>query len=128
MPETALFRQDLPNGLTLEFYDRSRPMAGDRWQVILEVRLPHPLTAATVPPDLRDRADEVIAALGQEILFTKQEIRHFIDIREIPALLQEIQTRIWEGLKNYASHPDFAGRYIRKKFAELQGQPNRRKE
>jgi hypothetical protein len=127
MTETALFRQNLTNGLTLEFFDRSRPMAGDRWQVILEVRLPIPVTAATLPPDLRNRADEVIAALSQEIFFTKQEIRHFIDIREIPAVLQKIQTRLWEGLKNYVSHPDFAGLYIRKKFAELQGQPNRQR-
>jgi hypothetical protein len=101
------FRQTLPNGLILEFYDRSRPMAGDRWQVILEVRLPIPVTAATLPPDLRDRAEEVITALGQEIFFTKQEMRHFIDAREVPAMLQEIQTRLWEGLKDYMGHPEF---------------------
>lgn len=125
MTETALFRQNLPNGLTLEFYDCSRPMAGDRWQVILEVRLPVPVTAATLPPDLRDRADEVLTALGPEIFFVKKEMRHFIDIREVPGALQEMQTRLWEGLKNYVGHPDFAGRYIHTKFAELQGQPNR---
>jgi hypothetical protein len=124
MTETALFRQTLPNDLILEFLDRSRPMAGDRWQVILEVRLVIPVTAATLPPDLRDRGDEVITALGQEIFFTKQEIRHFIDIREVPVVLQEIQTRLWEGLKDYVGHPDFAGRFIGKQYAELQNQLN----
>jgi hypothetical protein len=128
MTETLLLRQTLPNGLILEFYDRSRPMAGDRWQVIIEVRLPIPVTAATLPPDLRARADEISTALGQEIFFIKQEMRHFIDIREVPAVLQEIQTRLWEGLKDYMGHPEFSGRYIRKKFAELQGQPNRQRE
>ncbi len=127
MTETVLFRQNLSNGLTLDFYDCSRPMAGDRWQVILEVRLPIPVTAATLPPDLRDRTDEVITALGPEIIFTKQEIRHFIDIQEVQMVLQKIQTRLWEGLRNYVGHPDFAGRYITKKFTEVQGQPNGKK-
>lgn len=123
MTETVLLRQTLPNGLILEFYNLSRPMAGDRWQVIIEVRLSIPVTADTLPPDLRERAQEVITALGQELFFSKQEIRHFIDIREVPAMLQEMQTRLWEGLKGYIGHPEFAGRYIRKKFSELQSQP-----
>jgi hypothetical protein len=49
MTETALLRQPLPNGLILEFFDRSRPMAGDRWQVILEVRLPVPVLRPPCP-------------------------------------------------------------------------------
>jgi hypothetical protein len=126
MTETALLRQPLPHGLILEFFDRSRPMAGDRWQVILEVRLPVPVIAATLPPDLRDRIDEVITTLGQELIFTKQEIRHFIDFREFSAVLQEMQTRLWEGLRNYVSHPDFAGRFIWRKFAEHQGLTERK--
>jgi hypothetical protein len=80
-----------------------------------------PRTAATLPPDLRDRIDEVITTLGQELISTKQEIRHFIDFREFSAVLQEMQTRLWEGLRNYVSHPDVAGRFIRRKFAEHQG-------
>jgi len=51
MTESLLLSRLLPNGLTLEFFDLSRPMAGDRWQVILEVRLPIAVSAATLPPD-----------------------------------------------------------------------------
>ena len=120
MKESLLQRRVLPNGLTLEFHDLSRPTAGDRWQVILEVRLPITVSAATLPPDLADRAQEVIAVLGPEIFFTQQEVHHFIDSREVPVLLQEVQTRLWEGLKGYLGHPDFTGRYLRKKFTEHQ--------
>jgi hypothetical protein len=120
MTGKLLLRQPLANGLTLELYDLSRPMAGDRWQVVLEVRVPIPVKAATLPPDLADRAPEVIAALGPEILFIQQEVHHFIDVREMPGLLQEMQTRLFKGLEGYLGHPDFAGRYLRKKFTEHQ--------
>jgi hypothetical protein len=118
--ERLLLRQLLPNGLIMKFYDRSRPMAGDRWQVTLELRLPIPVSPANIPPELADRAQEVIEALGPEIIFTQQEVRYFIDAREVPACLEEMQTRLLEGLKGYLGHPEFAERYIRNKLAEHQ--------
>lgn len=118
--KSLLLRRSLPNGLLLELYDRSRPMAGDRWQVILEVSVPIPVNEAALPADLKERAPEVIAALGPEIIFTQQEIHHFVDAREVSALLQEMEKRLLQGLSDYLGHPDFAGRYIRKKFAEYQ--------
>jgi hypothetical protein len=117
MPETLRRSRALPNGLTLEFHDLSRPMAGDRWQVILEVRLAVPVNAGTLPPDLADRAPEVVTALGPQISFSQQEVHHFIDAKQVPALLQDIETRLWDGLQDYLGHPDFAGGYLRKKFA-----------
>ena len=120
MTDKLLLCHPLTNGLILEFHDLSKPMAGDRWQVILEVRLPIPVDATTLPSDLADRAPEVSAALGPEILFTQQEVHYFIDVHEVQNLLHEIQTRFLEGLEGYLGHPDFAGRYIRKKFIEHQ--------
>lgn len=124
MTERLLLSHPLPNGLILELYDRSRPMAGDRWQVVLEVRLPIPVSVANLPLDLADRSQEVMAALGPVILFTQQEVHHFIDAREVAAYLEEMQTRLVEGLKRYLGHPEFAKRYIRKKFAEYQKRQN----
>jgi hypothetical protein len=118
MTDTLLLRHPLANGLILEFHDLSKPMAGDRWQVIIEVRLPVPVDRTTLPSDLADRAPEVNAALGPEIVFIKQEVHYFIDVHEVPDLLHEIQTRLLKGLGGYLGHPDFAGRYIRKKFIE----------
>ncbi len=127
IPKLLLCRS-LPNGLGLEVYDCSRPMAGDRWQVTLELRLPIPVSPATIPADLADRAQEVSEALGPEIIFTQQEVHHFIDAREVPGLLQEMQTRLVEGLVGYLGHPDFAGRYIRQKFANHQERQRRHQE
>ena len=123
--ERLLLRQSLPNGLVMELYDHSRPMAGDRWQVTLELRLPIPVSPANMPPELADRGQEVIAALGPEILFTHEEVRYFINAREVPAYLEEMQTRLLEGLKGYLGHPEFVERYIRNKFAEHQERQHR---
>jgi hypothetical protein len=118
--KSLLLRQSLSNGLVLEVYDHSRPMAGDRWQVILEVRVPIPVSEEVLAGDLKERAAEVIEALGPEITFSLQEIHHFIDAREVPALLEEMQNRLLQGLSEYLSHSDFARRYLKKKFAEYQ--------
>ena len=99
--ESLLLGQSLPNGLVLELYDCSRPMAGDRWQVVLEVRLAIAVNAAALPTDLKDQAPEVMEALGPEITFIQQDIRHFIDSREVPAVLQEMQDRVQEELVGY---------------------------
>ncbi len=120
MTDKLLQRQALANGLILDFHDLSQPMAGDRWQVVLEMRLAIPVNAATLPPDLADRAPEVLAALGPEIFFSQQEVHYFIDIHKVPDLLQEMQTRLFKGLEDYLGHPDFTGRYLRKKFTEHQ--------
>lgn len=118
MTGTLICRQPLDNGLVAEFYDLSRLMAGDRWVVKVEVRITIPVHPGTIPPDLASQAEEVVQALGQELLFTKEEVRHFIDVREVPQMVESMVTRLREGLRGYLSHPDFAGRYIRKKYKE----------
>lgn len=118
MAETLICRQPLDNGLVAEFYDLSRLMAGDRWVVKVEVRIRIPVHAGTLPPDLAPQAEEVVQALGSELLFIKEELRHFIDVREVPQVVQDMVSRLREGLKGYLSHPDFASRYIRKKYKE----------
>jgi hypothetical protein len=127
MTDTLLQRHPLANGLIMEFHDLSKPMAGGRWQVILEVRLPIPVDFTTISSDLADQAPLVIAALGPEIVFTQQEVHYFIDVQKVPDLLHEIQTRFIQGLEGYLGHPDFASRYIRKKFTEHQKEARSRR-
>ena len=105
--ESLLLRQSLPNGLVLELYDRSRPMAGDRWQVVLEARLAIALSAVPLPADLQERAPEIMEALGPEIIFILQDTRHFIDSREGPAILQEMKERVLEGFRQVIGILDY---------------------
>jgi hypothetical protein len=95
-------------------------LAGDRWLVKLEVRVAIPVAEAHLPPDLKERYQEVVEALGPEVIFRKEDVRHFIDQREVPELREKMQARLLQGLLAYLGHPDFAGRYLRKKFAEYE--------
>jgi hypothetical protein len=90
-----LNRHNLDNGLTLEFWDLSRPLVGDRRFVCLE-------------------------ALGEEIIFSQRQERNFIAASSAPALLQDMQDRILALAPGYLGHADFAARFIRKKCAARQ--------
>lgn len=117
-----LSRQSLNNGLRLELWDKSRHVAGDRWQVALQARIAIPVTAVTLPPELKPRLDEVTAALGPEVIFTQQKVRNFVDAREMAGLLKEMESRFLATVANYLGHPDFPGRFLRRKFEEHQQQ------
>ena len=116
--EKLLSRQNLANGLVLEFWDRSRPLTGDRWQVVVEIRVPVAVTPETLPPELRPQGDLVSAALGAEVVFIKLEERHFVADGEIPALLAQLQEQLSSSLAAYLAHPEFAPRFIRKRYAD----------
>jgi hypothetical protein len=119
-PPRLIARHVLDNGLTLEFWDHSRPLAGDRWFVNLEARIAIPVRAETLPAGLQAQAVLVVEALGEEINFSQQEARNFIAASEAPGLFQAMQDRLLALAPAYFGHADFAARCIRKKFAELE--------
>ncbi len=115
-----LSRHPLNNGLTLEFWDYSRPIAGDRWFVLLEVRIAIPIRPDTLPPELRGQIDQVKETLGDEIIFSQKNERNFIAATEAPKILKNMQDSFLGMASGYFGHPDFAPRFIRGKFAQKQ--------
>ncbi len=115
-----LDRHLLSNGLTLELWDHSRPVAGDRWFVCLAARIAIPVRPETLPPELQAQAERVIGALGGELIFSRQEERNFIAASEAPAVLKDMQERLLAQAPGYFGHAEFAARFIRKKFVEHQ--------
>ena len=118
--EKLISRHPLDNGLTLEFWDLSRPMIGDRWIVVLEARIAVAIGPATLPPELQGREAEVILGLGPEVSFAQRDERNFIDAKEFEANIQEMKNRLLTQVKPYLGHPQFAGRFIGKRFGEYQ--------
>lgn len=118
-----VYRQPLANGLTLELWDHSRPVAGDRWYTLLQTRIAIPVRADSLPPDLKPLADQIVAALGKEIIFSHKEERNFIAASEFPGLLKEMQDRILQLAPGYFGHRDFAARFIRKTYAAFRERP-----
>ena len=117
-PAKLLSRENLKNGLILEFWDLSRPLTGDRWQVMVEIRVPVAITPETLPPELGPQGDAVSAALGTEVVFIKLEERIFVAAGEVPALVAQLQEQLRSSLAAYLAHPEFAPRFIRKKYAD----------
>ncbi len=115
-----LDRYLLDNGLTLELWDHSRPVAGDRWFMSLAARIAIPVRPETLPPELTAHAAQVVGVLGEEIIFSQRQERNFIAASEAPAVLEDMQDRILAMAPGYFGHVDFAARFIRKKFAEHQ--------
>jgi hypothetical protein len=118
--EKLVSRHPLNNGLSLEFWDLSRPTAGDRWQVVLEARIRVPIIAAHLTPDLRPILEEVVKTLGREITFSQKEARNFVAVTEVTDIVKEIEDRFLSALSPYLGHRSFPGRFIRKTYTEYQ--------
>ena len=118
--EKLISRHTLDNGLTLEFWDLSRPMVGDRWLIVLEARIAVAVGPATLPPELQGLEAEVVRALGPEVAFAQRDERNFIDAKKFEATVQEMKNRLLTQVKPYLGHPQFAPRFIGKKFDEYQ--------
>ena len=115
-----LDRHPLDNGLTLEFWDHSRPLVGDRRFVCLVAWIAIPVRAETLPAELKAHAARVVEALGEEIIFSQRQERNFIAASEAPALLRDMHDRMLALAPGYFGHAEFAARFIRRKCAEQQ--------
>jgi hypothetical protein len=113
-------RHPLDNGLTLEFWDYSRPVAGDRWYAVLEARIVIPVNPDTLPPELQPQAPQVLAALGNELIFSQRDERNFIADAALANLRQAMQERLLALAPGYFGHADFAARFIGKSYALYQ--------
>jgi hypothetical protein len=54
------------------------------------------------------------------VVFSQKEVRNFIAAGEVKALLKEMEARLLSSYPAYLGTPDFAARFIRKKYGEYQ--------
>jgi len=118
MDEILIKKIDLNNGLTLEFIDVSRKVAGDRYQVMLKTRVVVPVEAKWFPekdpaqPGLAD----IIKTVGPAVEFEQKKERNFVDEKEKSAVLKDILTVAEDFGTRYIGHPDFPKKLILKKY------------
>ena len=109
MDESLIKKIDLNNGLTLEFIDVSRKVAGDRYQVTLKTRVAVPVEAKWFPendPDQPGLAD-IIKKVGPAVVFEQKKERNFVDEKEKSAVLKDIMAVAEDFGVRYIGHPDF---------------------
>ena len=106
----------LDNGLTLELFDHSRRVAGDRWLVSLFASV-----RVEVTPENREDYGKIRSVLGAATRFTHEQIRNFVDASEKDAVLAEMRERFLDTGLVYLSTPDFSGKLIVRKYREAAG-------
>ncbi len=116
---------ELKNGLMLEVYDYSRPIAADTTKIELVVRMKVPL----LEEFFQNREDfvDTINVFGQEITYEYRKERTFVNNEMKDSVLQELFSTFKSDSLNYLSHEDFASRFALSKLRDLRVNPFRYK-
>lgn len=110
----------LKNKLTLQIYDQSKKIAGDRWQVSLVGRIDIPVPSEPLALKNGDTVSgtELKGALGETVRFEYKTERNFIADDEKDACFAEMKTSFVENTRAYLEHDDFQRSFILKKYRE----------
>ena len=108
----------LKNGLTLELWDKSRVMAGDRWKITVTAQVDVPVEKALEEPisNIQVNFDEIKTLMGESVRFEKKMERFFIDEKEKDETIQNLVDSLLESLLPYVSHPKFISRFVISEF------------
>lgn len=121
--------EQLANGVVVRFYDESRRVAGDRWQV--KVRYDAVVSVSETFWSLVSGGPELIeeirAALGGEIVLTNVNERNFISAEEKEVLVAEIVSRARKNIFGYLADPGFPERFFKRCFKEAREEIQRKK-
>ena len=112
---------ELENNLTLNLFDESIKMIGDRWLVTLVARMEIPVKETLVEGNDFSRAekDEIRKALGENVVFEQKSNRIFVDAGDKESVLQEMHDMFIENTLHYLSHESFSRKLLLKKIREL---------
>lgn len=121
--------EQLENGVVVRFYDESRRVAGDRWQVTVryDVVVSVSETFWSLVSGEPELIEEIRAALGAEIVLTKVNERNFIPAEEKEALVAEIVSRARKNIFGYLAEPKFPESYFKRCFKEAREEIEREK-
>ena len=119
MRKKLLTKINLDNGLTLELYDQSKILAGDRWLV---------LVIASVNVDVKKEYfegfdsdvpfNEIKASLGEKVTYSYEKSRHFIDESEKDEVLLSLKDNYLKSDLQYLSSPEFPQKLILSKYRQ----------
>jgi hypothetical protein len=120
MKENLIKTMELKNGMTLNFYDASRPLAGDRWLISLIIRMEIPVVEALIADEGKsmDSVGEIKKVLGEKVLFEQKRERIFVRESEKQTVFEEVYNFFIDSVLGYLSNKAFPKRYVLKKYRE----------
>ena len=109
-PGQLVERKGLPNGLTLEIWDYSRKLAGDRWLVGMLAQV-----AVKVGPE-HFSSVELYQRFWERtegfIYYRYRKERHFVDAKERHLIFENLKENFLRAALDYLSHPSFPEKLI----------------
>ncbi|MFO7964140.1 MAG: hypothetical protein R6U50_09490 [Desulfobacterales bacterium] len=117
MTERLIDSIELKNGLTVNLYDGSRKIAGDRWYVLVILRIAVPVTEKTVDEALMNASfGRVKRLIGESLLYETKMERHFIDKHEKSQMVANMARSLVLGASSYLSLDSFPKKFLAKSF------------
>ncbi len=111
----------LDNGQVVNIYDASKKITDDRWQVNLAARMVIAVNEITLKNDpALPLLAEIKQTLGDTVEYKIKKERNFIDDREKQTVLTDLLDTFIKYSAPYLSNPEFAKRFIIKKYHEKQ--------
>jgi len=113
----------LPNGLTVEIYDKSRPVADDTYRVSLIIRIP-----IEVRPDYfpgRDAYELTRRIFGPEVVFEYRKDKNFVPAASRRAAFEGLLRDFKAAALEYISRPRFPAGFVLSKYTDIQKNPYR---
>ncbi len=114
-------RKKLDNGLTLELFDYSRKIAGDRWLVGFLARVPLEITMDDFShvPDGQRIFEQFVESEGRTIYFEIKKERNFIDEAEKSGVLNDLLQDFRLNTLPYLGHESLANGIKKKRIAQF---------
>jgi hypothetical protein len=112
----------LDNGLVLEMYDRSRPVAGDRWMVGFGARI----EVVVKPGLLSDLAtsnlsfEDLRRVVGEKAVYRYEKVRNFIDAEQKADVFRALKENFLKTNLVYLSSVQFPRKLILRNYFDAQ--------
>ena len=119
MAPRLMERRELPNGVTLEFWDESRRVAGDLWFVGVRAVVPVPLSDHQVNHISPEVMEFIRTEVGEHLCFQLREGKNFVAEGEVESLRDEFKRVFLRNSLPYLSRPDFPSRFLSRKIREV---------
>ncbi len=111
-------RKEFKNGLTLELFDFSRRIAGDRWLVSfvarMEVAVKSEYFADYTLPD--HQIKDICALLGEKVFFNYEKQRNFVADAQKEEVLARLRKSFLDTSLGYLSTPEFPKKFVLSKY------------
>jgi hypothetical protein len=108
----------LENDLLLSFYDGSKKIAGDRWQVNLTARIQILTDLVHFTRMDPEKKSEIIQVVGEQINYEKKLIRNFVGEKQKEETITALYESFLQITRPYFSKRQFAERFILKTYAD----------